>query len=84
MDSLRDWMRETEKLRESFSGAVAVKTTDQMRDIIMAMADALEFMQHDGCTLAWCTPPKRDDMCYACIAKAARERVEAVIREVTG
>ena len=55
MKALRNWMRDNEKLREIYADtqerAIPARVGDQMRDVILAMADVMEAVErHDGST----------------------------------
>ena len=83
MKALRSWMRENEKMRGVCERRVSARAADQMRDIIMVMADALEEIggpcmidylnvvfeveKHDPCK------------CPRCIATSAQEKIEEIV-----
>ena len=91
MKALRDWLRDNEKTREFLADeegrAIPARVGDQMRDVILAMADVMEAVGElkkaedargmiDGACVDW---DKLYDNLYKSEAAA-----NSVIKEVTG
>lgn len=90
MKALRKWMKSSEEAREIFKDsqerAIPAKAGDQMRDIIMVMADALETIANHGSTHEEQLKMTANELWeqtghdrLADIATAAREKVEEIV-----
>ena len=89
MKALRDWMSDNEKLREVFPNqerAIPARVGDQMRDVILAMADVMEAVEymHIICGTPSCTDASQCEMCDTWDdMRKTHAAAKSVIKEVT-
>ncbi len=90
MKALREWMRDNEMKREAFARGqkrpILRKTVDQMRDMILAMADVMETVEymHIICGTPSCTDASQCEMCDTWDdMRKTKAAADEVIKEVT-
>ncbi len=91
MKALRTWMKSSEEAREIFKGsqerAIPARVGDQMRDVILAMADVMEAAEQrtefSSAPCIYCS--YLDGVIYKmCDYHNALSAATSVIKEVTG